>query len=152
MPTATTLLPTLLRFLPTLFCLLLLSGCGSDRPQTIPVEGTVTLNGGPWPAPGELYFLPTRPAEGFPRRPGTAEFGTDGEFAATTWEDGDGLTPGKYKVFVMCWKTPPTFKGPPPESYVDVKYQAGATSDITLEVKLDSAPDAVTWNFTGPKR
>jgi hypothetical protein len=134
------------------FGLLSLTACGSDRPQTIPVTGKVTLNGGTWPVPGELYFLPTRPAEGFPRRPGKAQFDTDGAFAATTWEDGDGLTPGEYKVFVMCWKTPPTFGGPPPESYVDEKYQAGATSDITIDVKLDSTHGNVAWDFTGPKR
>ena len=78
-------------------------------------------------------------------------FDKDGTFVAKTWTEGDGLTPGKYKVMVACWKRPPTATGPPPISYVDGKYQSGATSDVTLEVAPDAGSQTVGWNITGPK-
>ena len=36
--------------------LLLLFGCGRSGPEIVPVHGTITLGGGPWPKPGVLVF------------------------------------------------------------------------------------------------
>lgn len=126
-------------------------GCGSNRPETVPVNGTVTLNNSPaWPVEGELYFLPVDPADGYVRRPGSASFGKDGIFVAKTWVEGDGLTPGKYKVMVTCWKNPPSITGPAAVSYVDAKFQSGASSDLTLDVAPDAGSIQVDWDVTGP--
>ena len=54
--------------------LLLLAGCGDNRPTTVPVTGTVTFRGGPMPEKGMMFFTVLEPAEGFPARPGVADF------------------------------------------------------------------------------
>ncbi|MCA9236798.1 MAG: hypothetical protein KDA44_15085 [Planctomycetales bacterium] len=64
-------------------------------------------------------------AEGLPYRPGTAAFGTDGEFTATSFKDGDGLLPGTYQVRVICLSAPP----------------AGVPLDSVSLVPLDWAPE-----------
>ena len=129
------------------------AGCGAgDRPQTIPIQGTVTLAGGPWPKPGEVYFLPIAPKDGFPRRAAVARFETDGKFSSpTSWVEGDGIVPGRYRVYVTCWKTPPTRSGPPPVAYTDSKYQSGATSDIEMEADAESEGKEFRWDFPAAK-
>ena len=37
--------------------------------------------------------------------------GEDGVYAATTYEPADGLLPGKYKVAIECYETPPNMEG-----------------------------------------
>lgn len=68
------------------------------------VSGKVTFNGGPPPRPGRIAFslVPGTGREGLPYRPGSATFGEDGEFVATTFDQGDGLLPGTYKVKIIC--------------------------------------------------
>ena len=89
-----------------------LPGCGSDAPEMVPVSGKVTLDGGPWPKPGIVFFTPLEPAEGFPRRPGMGHFDTDGVFTVTTRDPGDGLIPGTYRIAVECWEVEPTDSAP----------------------------------------
>jgi hypothetical protein len=129
--------------------LALSAGCGgSDYPTTVPISGRVTLDGGGWPTEGEIYFLPLQPAAGLPRRAATAKFSADGQFdAPTSWEPGDGIVPGEYKVYVMCWKVPPTSTGPPPVSYVAEKYQSAATSDRVVQIGAESASEEHEWDF-----
>jgi hypothetical protein len=128
-------------------CVIMIAGCGPVHPQTVSVRGRITLNGGDWPTSGRLYFTVVEPASGFPRHPGMAEFDRSGRFVAQTWEAGDGLMPGEYKVHVECWKTPPRMEGPPPESHVPPKYQSGVSSDLTLSVSPTSRGEDVTWNI-----
>jgi hypothetical protein len=101
----------MLKHLYTWLCVLLLLlfplGCGGDRPKTIPVEGKITFGGGPCPAAGYIDFQPIEPAEGYPTRPGSAEFAEDGLYAVTSYEPGDGLVPGRYRVHIECWKELP---------------------------------------------
>lgn len=80
----------------------------------VPVTGRITLDGGPWPRPGTLTFLPAeeQPPGGAagglpPTRAGFAEFDTEGRFVAQTRRPGDGLMPGRYRVGVSCWLQPP---------------------------------------------
>jgi hypothetical protein len=96
---------------------LVVAGCGPDRPEMVPVSGTVTVGGAPPPAEGAIYFAPITVAEGLPRRPGRAEFDKSGNYQATSFEDGDGLVPGTYRVRVECWKVAPTMDKPG-ESYL----------------------------------
>ena len=124
------------------------SSCGSGHPRTVPVGGRITFLGGDWPAPGLIYFTVVEPAEGFPRHPGIAEFDRSGRFAARTWDPGDGLLPGKYKVHIECWQTPPQMEGPPPVSHVPEKYQSGHTSDLVLDVQPDSRGEDVLWDIS----
>lgn len=127
-------------------------GC-KDGPQTVPVSGRVTLDGGPWPRRGMLFFAPVEPAEGFPRRPGVADFQEDGVFEATSFEPGDGLLPGKYLVNVECWEVPPSMgPGPPAKSAVPADQQNGVDCDRTLEVPVGGpAMRDVVFEVTSPK-
>ena len=98
-------------------------GCGgADLPLTIPVSGTVSVNGSSCPGPGSLRFTPIRVADGMPRRPGRADFDTDGRFEVTSFRDGDGLVPGTYRVQLECWQTPPA-NGQSGVSYLAADYQ-----------------------------
>lgn len=115
-------------------------GC-DNGPQTVPVSGRVTLDGGPWPRRGMLFFAPSEPAEGFPRRPGTADFNEDGEFEASSFKTGDGLLPGKYVVNVECWEVPPSMgAGPPAKTAVPAGQENGADCGRTIEVPAGSSP------------
>ena len=113
-------------------------GCGETTPKTVAVTGTITLDGGDWPAPGSLYFMAMEPAPGFPKKSGSAEFGEDGWFVATTFVHGDGLTPGRYQVGVNCWAEPYKMGGPPQKSHVPKKYQDAATSGFEVIVESDA--------------
>jgi hypothetical protein len=82
---------------------MLAAGCGSGNDIT-KVSGQVSFNGGPPPRPGRIAFslVPGTGREGLPYRPGSAAFGVDGKYAATTFEKGDGLLPGTYNVNIIC--------------------------------------------------
>lgn len=114
-------------------------GCGSDMPKTIQVTGKVTFDGSAPPGPGVLNFLPMESGEGFPLRPATGEFGVDGNYSAQTFEPNDGLMPGKYKIAVECWETPPNMDGKPVKSFAPKKFQSHDTSGLTLEVDKQSS-------------
>jgi hypothetical protein len=85
----------------------LLCGCGDSLPQRIPVEGIVTFNGGPPPAPGYIDFAPLETYGDAPQRPGTAKFDASGQFRVTSFDNDDGLIPGRYVVRIQCWKQEP---------------------------------------------
>jgi hypothetical protein len=126
---------------------LALTGCGPDRPDMVPVSGTVTVGGAPPPTEGAIYFAPITVAEGLPRRPGRAEFDKSGKYQATSFESGDGLVPGTYRVRVECWKIAPTMEKPG-ESYLtpdavlpDLTVAADAGS-ISHDIDVPPKPSA----------
>jgi hypothetical protein len=95
-----------------------LSGCGPNRPATVPVSGKVTFDGKPPPAAGALYFRPKDLGDGKSKRPAPALFDTSGRYEVSAWEGTKGLVPGTYMVGVECWKSLPTMDGKPGVSYV----------------------------------
>lgn len=113
---------------------LLAGGCGGRGVEQVHVTGKVTLDGKPMPGPGTLYFNPTKAAGDEPKLPGTAEFGADGEYAAMTFEPGDGLVPGSYKVAVHCWEVSPNEEGRAAKSFIPKKYTSAGTSGFELVV------------------
>lgn len=112
-------------------------GCGNKH-GTVPVSGTVTVNNQAPPGPGTVLFTVVEPAEGFPNRPSMAKFDTTGKYSVTTYDPGDGLLPGSYKVAVECYETPPNMDGKPVKSYIDEKYIKPATSGLELTVEPKS--------------
>jgi hypothetical protein len=111
-------------------------GCGRQGPEVVPVKGTITFGGGPWPKPGVLYFTAESPAAGLPVRPATGKFDTEGNVTVTTFTEGDGLIPGKYKIGVECWEVAPTMgQQTPPKSYVPIRYDSPTSSGLTLMVE-----------------
>jgi hypothetical protein len=115
--------------------LLLLAGCGRDGPQPVPIDGTITLDGGPWPKPGVLYFTTETSSRDAPSRPAMGQFDTNGKLTVTTFTKGDGLLPGKYKMGVECWLVPPSPGGPMSQTCVPERYCSPATSGLTLTVE-----------------
>jgi hypothetical protein len=105
----------------------MLAGCDSGNGMPlIPVEGVVTFNGGPPPKSGTVTFslVQGTGVEGLPIRPGRAEFSMDGRFSATTFQRGDGLLPGKYRVQIECMDGVPEFGVPFDSiSFVPSSYQ-----------------------------
>jgi hypothetical protein len=132
-----------------LHCLLLalICGCGRAGPEIVPVKGTITLNGGPWPQAGTLYLTPFEAAQGQPETPGYAAFDKEGKFVADCTL-GNGLVPGKYRVGVESWQLSPDETRPEkPEgvSLVPDKYRSPATSGLEFEVA--SGSDGVELSF-----
>jgi hypothetical protein len=129
-------------------------GCtDGGRPLTVPIHGRVTLENADWPKAGTVYFLPIEPAPNLPRRAASATFGTDGRFSSpTSWTEGDGIVPGRYRVYVECWKVEPTRAGPPPVGYAAAKYQSGATSDIEVEITPESDGETFEWDFPASEK
>ncbi|QDU88823.1 hypothetical protein Pla175_22070 [Pirellulimonas nuda] len=115
----------------------------------VQVTGLVTVAGEAPPVDGVIVFSPVSVPTGGAMRPGTAPFGVSGKYRAGTFKAGDGLLPGKYRISIQCWKTPPSAGGPPEVSYIDDKYTRMLTSGYTLDVeaggdaiKLDLPLDA----------
>ena len=130
-------------------CLGLLStvvggGCGGDQPMTVPVSGHITFGGGACPAEGTVVFSPVAVEKGLPRRPGTARFQSDGDFTVTSFREGDGLIPGRYRPMVSCWKGEPRNEDPSSFerlNYVPSNYKADeiivSRTEGAVVVKLD---------------
>lgn len=119
--------------------LLFAMGCGNPN-GTVRVAGSVSVGGQQPPGEGTITFTPVEPAAGFPKRPAMAKFGTDGEYVTTSYEPGDGLVPGSYKVAVECYETPPNMEGKPVKSFIDKKYMNGETSGFDLVVEPGAKP------------
>ncbi len=74
--------------------LVCLNGCGPSRPTTVPVDGTVTLDGEPLEGASVVFT---------PEGEGKVAVGTTdsaGKFTLTTYTPGDGAVVGTHKVTV----------------------------------------------------
>ena len=129
------------------FGLVVIAGCGSSGPELIPVEGQVTYGGGPWPNGGVFFFTPVDPESG---RPGSATFDTEGRFTVDSYQVGEGLYPGKYRVTAQCWNGKVVDGMPLPPSFVPQKYQSGMSSD--LEVTVEPGSGSVGVQLDMPMR
>ena len=125
---------------------LLAAGCGPGRPATVPVKGTVTLDGKPV-AGAQVMLMPQqggRPAQGL----------TDGSgrFALETFAPGDGALPGLHAVTVTCRRVSGVAAdadglegevgpgGPKVEWIVPRKYADPKTSGLSSQVARGMAP------------
>jgi hypothetical protein len=91
-------------FLLSALACLLLAGCGggSKHPRVYPVKGQLFVQGKP-AAGARLTLSPENPDPalwkmGFPQ----AMVQSDGSFAFTSYAEGDGAPPGKYKL-IATW-------------------------------------------------
>lgn len=94
---------------------ILLTGC-NQGPHTVPVHGTVKVNGEPL-SEGVVMFYPTS------GRPATGQIAEDGSYTLTTLEQGDGAMPGKYAVTIEAVEV--TESAPAPKS-LEEEIAAGA--------------------------
>lgn len=125
-----------------------ITGCGSGEPGLVPVRGKITLDGGPFPKEGLINFTGGGSADvNAPSRPGSAKFGPDGVFSAMSFEPGDGLFPGTYKLAVECQDAPPTIANDGRmlggKSLIPAKFQNAETSGLTMTVPEGGVKDAV---------
>ncbi len=89
-----------------------LSGCGSDRLETFPVQGRVLVDGQP-AAGARVTFIPQGGSEAFRRERPIATTDPDGNFSLTTFLRGDGAPAGEYVVTVK-WRTQAVAQGTQP--------------------------------------
>jgi len=117
-----------------------LSGCGSGRPETVPVSGVVLLDGQPLKAEGTVRVIPKKD------RAATGEIDpATGRFTLTTFEKNDGCVPGTHTVTVMArqtiddtqmrWLIPEKYSQPG-TSGLTVKVD-GPTDDVKIELKSE---------------
>jgi hypothetical protein len=78
-------------------------GCGDGGLATYPVTGTVKVDGKP--AGGAMVtFCPTTGSEELMKLRPIGHVGPDGKFEVTTFNKGDGLPEGDYKILIR-WPT-----------------------------------------------
>lgn len=123
-------------------------GCSSDQPMTVPVSGRITFGGGACPAEGTIVFSPAAVKKGLPRRPGTARFQQDGAFTVTSFREGDGLIPGRYRPIVSCWKGEP--RNDDPSSFERLNYVPKTYK--AEEVNVAPSDRAVLVSLNVPKK
>jgi len=132
------------------------AGCGDGSiPESglIPVSGRVTLDGGSWPIPGQITFVPrgtaSDPSKGAPRS-AVATFSKEGTFEVVGgYGDGKGLRPGEYRVAVDCPEgepemVDPTKKAAPPKNHAPDRYRKAETSGFN--VRVGDAPVEATFD------
>jgi hypothetical protein len=86
--------------------LVALVGCGPSS-GTVPVKGKVTYQGKPVTR-GRITFEPIKLADSrAPVRPSMAPIQQDGSFKMSTFESGDGVQPGEYKVIIWAVENEP---------------------------------------------
>jgi len=129
---------------------LVIAGCSrqpaSNRPQTVPVKGRITLGGQPL-AGATISFQPDGKGNG---ASGISD--DSGGYALSTFAAKDGAVAGKYKVAVTKMDgapsgkdmnesgyAPPTASSPPPKSLVPAQYADPAKSGLTAEVTAGAA-------------
>jgi hypothetical protein len=130
----------------------LLSGCGGSVTEggLVPVRGRITLDGGPWPKPGQITFIPVKSSDGAAgaTRSAIASFDTDGRFeVAGGYGGAQGLHPGDYWIAVECLEAEPEMplpgkKAAEPKNYAPPKARSPETSGLTLKVEADKPVDA----------
>lgn len=115
----------------TVFCFLLLTGCGPPGLQ--PIHGKVTFAGG-MPPQSEIAVIRFEPVEGstlpeqFKVASGTIN--PDGSYKLTTLDPDDGAYVGEYKV---CFTIHKTYRGQ--ESQIEPEFTKAATTPFTVKVE-----------------
>ncbi len=122
------------------------SGCWSRGPETIPVQGIVTLDGKPVEG-ATVSFSPK--AAG---RPATGTTDAAGHFSLTTFEPGDGAVPGEHVVTVSKIKSSgQQFDMSTIPAGRDVMPLSGPTSTGGIKIQWEVPPkyaDPKTSGFT----
>lgn len=128
-----------------------LCGCGSGRPKTVAVKGTVTYNGDPVEGASVVFFK----EQG---APATGETDADGVFVLTTFERHDGAVPGDYVVTVAKMESAPDRTGDDrfpekssstekPKSLIPAKYSEPKASGLSETVSV-SGPNEFQFDLT----
>ncbi len=135
-----------LSFLFALLSLVGVSGCGGGgdtgpRLETVPVAGTVTLDGNAF-GPGTIELVPAE-GEGGKTRVATGSVNEQGSFRLGSYEAADGAVPGVYVVRVTKDTTtdPSALTATEVESF-EVTIPAEGADDLKIDLISASAPGA----------
>lgn len=122
-------------FLGGILCLAILPGCAPQGPVTVPVTGTVTLDG----EPVEGATVGFRPAEG---TPGTGTTDASGEFTLNASPGQNGVTVYKSEVVGETAAAGEEATGTEIEtkSLLPIKYSAVEGSGLSFDVQPGMAP------------
>lgn len=116
-------------------------GCGTEkveRPETVPVSGTIMYNGEPVGSANVIF----RHKDGQSSSYGKTD--AQGRFQLQTFEANDGARPGEYVVSVQKYEItkpelpeehPDYVPPPPPKPLVPEKYMDPKTSGLTANVQ-----------------
>jgi len=121
--------------------IILLAGCGKDpgitRVKTVPVTGQVKVDG----EPQALLAVRAKPVSGDTPTGTTPSAFTseDGRFTLTTYETGDGIPPGAYKLTFQLGKVN-MMTGKYGGDLFNGKYSDPATSEVSVTVTETSEP------------
>ena len=77
-------------------------GCGSDRPDLVPIRGEVIYSGEPLRDVTQGIVRYTPKASGTAAREASARIQQDGSFEMTTFQKGDGVVVGEYSHYSLC--------------------------------------------------
>ena len=123
--------------------LVALVGCGgSDRSETVPVQGQVLYRGQPV-AEAQVMFLPEND------RPANATTDAEGKFVLTTFETGDGAVVGAHRVSITKMAPRDPQSSDPyamPKSLLPPRYGQPMSSGLTAEV-TSSGPNDFTFEL-----
>ncbi len=130
--------------IPAAALLAALPGCGSDRPDTVPVSGKVTYQGKAVNG-ARVMFMATG-ATSAQAPPATGETDTEGRFSLMTFVPGDGAAVGSYKVLITKREEIPDPKQPnsPYKVTRDLlppRYGNASQTDLKAEVKAGEEND-----------
>ena len=108
-------------------------GCGSGRPETVPVSGVVLLDGQPLKAEGTVRVIPKKD------RAATGEIDpATGRFTLTTFDKNDGCVRGTHTVTVLARQT---IDNTQMRWLIPEKYSQPGTSGLT--VTIDGPTDQI---------
>ena len=124
---------------------LLVAGCSSHGPTTIPIRGEVLYKGAPLKnvPQGLVRYIPKTPDSG---RQASGRIQSDGAFVLTTFKSADGVVPGDYNVVVSAYSSEAPSRqemeatggrAPGPRLIIPEKYTAPNTSGIVDTVDSD---------------
>lgn len=109
-------------------------GCGSDRPGTVPVQGTVLYRGKAVEGARVMFM-----ATGAQAPAASGETNAQGHFTLMTFEPGDGAIAGQYKVLITKRQESPDPKQPDSpykitRDLLPARYGNPTRTDLTAEV------------------
>ena len=146
------LVPWLSFSAPPLLALAVVLGCAPGGPKTVPVTGTVTLDGTPVAGAAVMLVPPATTPGAAPKLPASAVTDEQGRFALKTANAGAGVLPGKYQVTVIKHEVSGMLAdkqglsggvapgGIQEKWIVPQKYAAPQTSGLSVEVKAGMEP------------
>jgi len=117
-------------------------GCGSRQPERVkiyPARGAVIFKG--QPAAGAIVRV-----HGVAGATPRAVVRKDGTFALTTYEAGDGVPPGRYRVSVY-WRRQGQEDGDEGPFLIPERYSRPESSGLEIEIKPEAQNDLSPFNL-----